>query len=146
MFKSAMIFQIFVTAIALLTLQACDSTQDSRTGLSALGIHSFYVEPGEISKVSIVRDVGGERKEWIARPLAAECLGLHIQLGLPTNVMRMAIVDSTSSLISSYKTDIIGEHGYSFTGSPIDKAGEYILMRTMDSEQSKQNKIILIAQ
>jgi hypothetical protein len=114
--------------------------------LSALGIHSFYVEPDEISKISIVREVGGERKEWIARPLAEEGLSIHIQLGLPTNVMRVAIGDSKSSVTSAYKPDVISEHAYTFISVPIDKTGEHVLMETKSEKLPKQNKIILIAE
>ena len=138
--------RLFITAITVLLLFSCNSRQDSRTSLSVLGIHSLYVEPGDISKISIVREVGGERKEWIARPLAEEGLSIHIQLGLPTNVMRVAIGDSKSSVTSAYKPDVISEHAYTFISVPIDKTGEHVLMETKSEKLPKQNRIILIAE
>ena len=141
-----MAFRLFITVITAFLLLSCNSRQDSQPSLSVLGIHSLYIEPGEISQVSVVRDIGGERTEWIVHSLDKEELRVNIQLALPNKKMWVAIGGSTSALASTFESDVISEYPYASISMPINKIGEHVLMETKDDRLSKQNKIILIAQ
>ena len=132
-----------------------DSRHDNNTpgmdvntpGMDVLGIHGVYLKLSGVKKVTIVRDIGGMRTEWLSKDMTKDGLYVYTQLGLPGNKMRIAIAGSGGAIASGFPDDQFSQHPCTFIRATIDRGtGEYVLLETSDPDLKKQNRIIAIAE
>ena len=133
-----------ITVIAALV--SCKSERRNLPGVDALGVSSTPVNIQGVRQVVICREVDGVRTDWISKEMPDSGLYLHIQIGLPSNKMRVVLASNGRSVCSTYDQDLFMQHPFSFI--PITNAhgpGEYVVMETSDSKLKIQNRIVVVA-